>query len=340
MTKNELITLVADKTQMTKTAAATAVEATFDAITTTLRQGQDVKIMGFGNFKVVSQYGYTDEPGRWDAWPGAFIWTGAEEDGVDGTVVIDAGDMLLDPFMKYVSVPITLTIKAGYITDIAGGGANSIDAAGLFSFSRVVGLAALLAGLDPQAVHRWYLGVYIDAFEWVELPNTLGMSQFADGGKLDESYVAELARRADVLVIAPATADCIANLAQGRTPDMVTLTALATTAPLLVAPAMDNQMWEHAATQANVETVLQNLWEHGYNPPYDLLISQADISAWTNTANVTGCPSRVPAFAVTNSILLGVPRRKMRVNPTSRSNRSTSGESRNIARSGVHVLSV
>jgi DNA-binding protein HU-beta len=53
MTKNELISLVADKTQMTKTAAATAVEATFDAITTTLRSGSDVKIMGFGNFKVV-----------------------------------------------------------------------------------------------------------------------------------------------------------------------------------------------------------------------------------------------------------------------------------------------
>jgi deoxyribodipyrimidine photolyase-related protein len=48
----------------------------------------------------------------------------------------------------------------------------------------VIGNFALLAGLDPQAVHRWYLGVYIDAFEWVEAPNTLGMSQFADGGRL------------------------------------------------------------------------------------------------------------------------------------------------------------
>jgi deoxyribodipyrimidine photolyase-related protein len=46
----------------------------------------------------------------------------------------------------------------------------------------VIGNFALLAGLDPQAVHHWYLGVYVDAFEWVEAPNTLGMSQFADGG--------------------------------------------------------------------------------------------------------------------------------------------------------------
>ena len=42
----------------------------------------------------------------------------------------------------------------------------------------------MLAGIDPQAVHEWYLSVYADAFEWVELPNTLGMSQFADGGLL------------------------------------------------------------------------------------------------------------------------------------------------------------
>ena len=69
-----------------------------------------------------------------------------------------------------------------------------------------------------------------------------------------EAHV-EVARRADAFVIAPATADCLANLASGRTPDMVTLTALATTAPLIVAPAMDSQMWEHAATQANVATV-------------------------------------------------------------------------------------
>jgi deoxyribodipyrimidine photolyase-related protein len=48
----------------------------------------------------------------------------------------------------------------------------------------VIGNFSLLAGLNPEALHRWYLGIYIDAFEWVEMPNTLGMSQFADGGKL------------------------------------------------------------------------------------------------------------------------------------------------------------
>lgn len=46
----------------------------------------------------------------------------------------------------------------------------------------VTGLYALLAGVDPRQVHEWYLSVYVDAVEWVELPNTMGMSQFADGG--------------------------------------------------------------------------------------------------------------------------------------------------------------
>ncbi|MEY3051795.1 MAG: hypothetical protein RLY31_1580 [Bacteroidota bacterium] len=46
----------------------------------------------------------------------------------------------------------------------------------------VTGNFCLLAGIDPDAVDQWYLGIYIDAIEWVELPNTRGMSQFADGG--------------------------------------------------------------------------------------------------------------------------------------------------------------
>jgi deoxyribodipyrimidine photolyase-related protein len=46
----------------------------------------------------------------------------------------------------------------------------------------ITGNFALLAGVDPHQVHEWYLAVYADAFEWVEAPNTVGMSQFADGG--------------------------------------------------------------------------------------------------------------------------------------------------------------
>jgi deoxyribodipyrimidine photolyase-related protein len=55
----------------------------------------------------------------------------------------------------------------------------------------VTGLYALLLGVQPQQVHAWYLSVYVDAVEWVELPNTLGMSQFGDGGLMaSKPYVA------------------------------------------------------------------------------------------------------------------------------------------------------
>jgi deoxyribodipyrimidine photolyase-related protein len=55
----------------------------------------------------------------------------------------------------------------------------------------VTGLYAQLLGVRPQRVHEWYLAVYVDAVEWVELPNTLGMSQYADGGVMaSKPYVA------------------------------------------------------------------------------------------------------------------------------------------------------
>ena len=55
----------------------------------------------------------------------------------------------------------------------------------------VTGLYALMLGVQPKEVHAWYLAVYVDAVEWVELPNTLGMSQYADGGLMgSKPYVA------------------------------------------------------------------------------------------------------------------------------------------------------
>ncbi len=65
----------------------------------------------------------------------------------------------------------------------------------------------------------------------------------------------ELSRRADVVVVAPATATTMARLAHGLAEDMVSVTVLATKAPVLVCPAMDSQMFENAATQANLETL-------------------------------------------------------------------------------------
>lgn len=67
----------------------------------------------------------------------------------------------------------------------------------------------------------------------------------------------ELARWADVVLIAPATADLMARVAQGRGDDLLTTLVLATDAPLALAPAMNQAMWRDAATQANLNTLLQ-----------------------------------------------------------------------------------
>lgn len=66
----------------------------------------------------------------------------------------------------------------------------------------------------------------------------------------------ELGQRTDLVVIAPATADVIARLAEGRANDLLTLVALATKSKILIAPAMHPGMWEHPATQRNVRTLL------------------------------------------------------------------------------------
>ena len=110
----------------------------------------------FGGYRIGEQYGYTDEPGRWDHWPGVFLYTAAVEDGVDGKVVIDTGDQLLLPTMRYVTYPITLTVESGMITDIAGPG---LDAELLRSFMasyddpRAYAVSHIGWGLDPRA--RW-----------------------------------------------------------------------------------------------------------------------------------------------------------------------------------------
>jgi len=73
-----------------------------------------------GVYPTLSEYGYTDTPGRWDHWPAAFVFTGAADDGVDGTIVMSPGDVLL-PFNTYVQNLIELTVEHGFITDIRGG---------------------------------------------------------------------------------------------------------------------------------------------------------------------------------------------------------------------------
>jgi len=84
--------------------------------------------------------------------------------------------------------------------------------------------------------------------------NPVGEDMFAPLNEWKASHIG-LAEAADLLVIAPATANTIANLALGTGDDLLTCTALATLAPVLIAPAMNDNMYRHAATQANIATL-------------------------------------------------------------------------------------
>jgi 2,5-dihydroxypyridine 5,6-dioxygenase len=76
--------------------------------------------MRVGQFPILPQWGYSDEPGHWDHWPSAFVATWPDEETAEGRVVIDAGDILL-PCKFYVQSKITLDIADGYIKRIEGG---------------------------------------------------------------------------------------------------------------------------------------------------------------------------------------------------------------------------
>ncbi len=75
--------------------------------------------MQLGQYPVITQYGYTDTPGRWDHWPSAFLYSWPNEGSTNGRVVLNTGDFVW-PLNRYLETPITLTIREGYIRDIEG----------------------------------------------------------------------------------------------------------------------------------------------------------------------------------------------------------------------------
>lgn len=121
-----------------------------------------------GEFSVLTEYGYVDEPGRWDHWPSGFVATWPNERSAEGTIVLDIGDIVL-PFKTYIQSPIELTVKAGYIVAIKGG----MDAEYLQSYFR--------SFHDPEAYAVSHLGWGLQAYaQWTTLglydkEATLGM---------------------------------------------------------------------------------------------------------------------------------------------------------------------
>ena len=85
--------------------------------------GTDVRY-ALSQYPVISEYGYTDEPGRWDHFPSGFSFTQANDGAVEGTVVLQPGDIFA-AFKRYVQSPIRLTIREGLIVDIQGDGMDA-----------------------------------------------------------------------------------------------------------------------------------------------------------------------------------------------------------------------
>jgi 2,5-dihydroxypyridine 5,6-dioxygenase len=113
-----------------------------------------------GEFPAISEYGFVDEPGRWDHWPSGFVLTWPNEGGASGTIVIDRGDILL-PQKCYVNGPITLTVENGYATRIDG----DVDAELLSAYMRsfddpeAYAISHIGWGLQPRA-HWSTLSLY------------------------------------------------------------------------------------------------------------------------------------------------------------------------------------
>jgi 2,5-dihydroxypyridine 5,6-dioxygenase len=108
-----------------------------------------------GDFPVMTEYGYTDIPGRWDHWPAGFLFTGGADDGVDGKVIVDRGDIIITPFKKFVSDPVEITIEQGRIADIRGGFDAELlrDYIAGFDDEKAYGIAHIGWGCNEKA--RW-----------------------------------------------------------------------------------------------------------------------------------------------------------------------------------------
>ncbi len=134
-----------------------------------------------GQVRLASAEGFIRQVLGWREYVRGIYWTQmpgyAERNALDARLDLPAWYWTGDTDLACLREVITQTLAHGYAHHIQR--------------LMVTGLFALLLGVRPQRVHEWYLAVYVDAVEWVELPNTLGMSQFGDGGLMaSKPYVA------------------------------------------------------------------------------------------------------------------------------------------------------
>jgi len=121
--------------------------------------GTDIRF-SLGEFPVISEYGFVDEPGRWDHWPSGFCFTFPNEGQSNGVIVIDKGDILL-PQKCYASDKIVLTVENGYAVKIEGGVDAEMLRDYMESFNDPEGYAISHIGWGLQPRCHWStLGLY------------------------------------------------------------------------------------------------------------------------------------------------------------------------------------
>lgn len=120
----------------------------------TNKAGTDVRYK-LGQYPILIEYGFADEPGKWDHLPSCFAATSSNDGGVEGIVVMDRGDIFF-PFNRYIQDPIHLTIRDGLVTKIEGGFDAMLMREYIESFKdpRAYAISHIGWGLNERA--QWY----------------------------------------------------------------------------------------------------------------------------------------------------------------------------------------
>ncbi|MGQ9369575.1 2,5-dihydroxypyridine 5,6-dioxygenase [Azospirillum sp. ST 5-10] len=169
-----LVRLLPSEEDKARTAEAAALLRGAREMRVTSRAGTDLRLP-LGEFPIVQEYGFVDEPGRWDHWPSGFSFTFPNDGQASGRIVLDRGDILL-PMKSYVTTPIDMTVEKGYVTAITG----DLDADLLNDYMDAFGdpeaYAISHVGWGLQRRARWStLGLY-------DREQTLGMDARAFAG--------------------------------------------------------------------------------------------------------------------------------------------------------------
>lgn len=146
--------LMGDDTVRSRVEAAAGVLQAGERMRITSAAGTDLEVDISGpNLPITRQWGFVDEPGRWDHWPSGFVACFPNDRTAQGVIVLNVGDVLL-PWGRYVHDPVALTVKDGYITSIKGEGVDAFVLAeyfGRWKDPEVYALSHMGWGVHPAA---------------------------------------------------------------------------------------------------------------------------------------------------------------------------------------------